>query len=403
MDQYSNTIDYLYNKLPFYQRIGVPAYKKDLNNTWKLMELLDHPERSFKSIHVAGTNGKGSISILLSEILRSHGYKTGLYTSPHFKDFRERIRVNGHKIPQNAVIDFVDRHREQWQGIHPSFFEITVAMAFDYFKKEQIDIAVVEVGLGGRLDSTNVITPELCVISRIGFDHQVFLGDSIEEIAMEKAGIIKPQIPVVLGINTREVHQVITQIAESRNSEIEVIDKILESPFDIPDYQKENLTTVNVAIERLRKLGWELEHYKTQNAIASVFNEGKITGRWQVLENEPLTITEAAHNSDGIKSLVHEINKRSFDKLHVILGIVKDKDPASILNQLPKEATYYFCKAAIPRGLPAEDLKDHAWAVGLKGKAYKSVKNALNAAQEHANKSDLIIVTGSIFVIAEII
>ena len=393
----------MYTRLPIFQRDGSSAYKKDLANTLTLMQSLGNPERAFKSVHIAGTNGKGSISILLSEVYRKNGYKIGLYTSPHLKDFRERIRVNGKKIPKEAVVSFVQSHAEHWQKIGASFFEITVAMAFDYFRDQQVDLAIIEVGMGGRLDSTNVILPELSIISKIGMDHQQFLGDTIEEIAQEKAGIIKPGVPVVLGKNIESVEQVIITQANELKSKVMLADNNASFKLPIPDYQNENLNTVITAIKELKAQGWDLDHKKVNKAIRNTFEKGKIKGRWQVLKKSPLTIADCAHNRDGIYELVNEIEKLKFEQLHIVFGTVKDKDPEYILKLLPQNAKYYFCKADIPRGFDASELSKLARDQGLNGNPFKSVKKALKQAKKNAKENDLIIITGSIFVIAEVI
>lgn len=428
--RYHQTLRYLYTQLPMFHRVGAAAYKADLKNTIAICELLHHPENKFKSIHVAGTNGKGSTSHMLAAILQTAGYKTGLYTSPHLKDFRERIRINGHMIPENAVTDFVEQHRIAFENIQPSFFEWTVGLAFDYFAKEEVDIAVIETGLGGRLDSTNVITPLLSVITNIGLDHMNLLGDTLEKIAKEKAGIIKNNIPVVIGEKQPEVETIFREKAKEANAKISFADEQLHSKkvskqekkflslnifnhdelifenleLDLTgNYQQKNILTVIQSILLLRKSGMKISDDHVFTALKNVKAITGLTGRWQTLSQKPLTICDVGHNKDGIKYVVEQIAQTPHRHLHFVFGTVSDKDVSGILELLPKEATYYFCKADIPRSMPADELKILAENFSLKGNSFPSVKVALQDAQSKAQEDDLIFVGGSTFVVAEVV
>lgn len=426
---YQETLEWMYNKLPMYQRIGAAAYKADLNNTIDLLKLLGNPQERFKSVHVAGTNGKGSTSHLLASIFQEAGYKTGLYTSPHLRDFRERIRINGEMIPQENVTDFIEAHRETFEKMELSFFEMTVGMAFDYFANEHIDIAIVEVGMGGRLDSTNLITPELSVITNIGLDHQKFLGDTLEKIAAEKAGIIKPNIPAVIGETQTETHQVFEDKASECHSPIVFADQVFDcdkihiesntmQQFDIwknselyleaceipllGNYQKKNLTTVACAADLLRTtFGLSDDHIR--DGIANVVRNTHLMGRWQLLGQDPITIADTGHNVDGIREVVMQLAEMSFSKLHFVLGVVNDKDIDTILQLLPHNCEYYFCKADIPRGLDANLLAEKAFECGLRGKVYSSVRDAYQSALNAARFDDVVFVGGSNFTVAEVI
>jgi dihydrofolate synthase/folylpolyglutamate synthase len=432
---YQQTLDYLYTQLPMFTRVGASAFKKDLDNTIALCEKLDNPQHKFKSIHVAGTNGKGSTSHMLAAILQTAGYKTGLYTSPHLKDFRERIRINGQMISEQTVIDFVSHHQVDFEEIEPSFFEMTVALAFDVFAKEQVDVAVVEVGLGGRLDSTNVITPLLSVITNIGWDHMNILGDTLELIAGEKAGIIKPGVPVVIGEHQPEVSEVFLNKAKAANATIEFASEDWETvsqssdlnlltvevqrqilptfafseepvfrfQLDLPgSYQVKNLKTVLSAVDELRQQGYEIGEAHIAAALKQVKTLTGLHGRWETLSTSPLTICDTGHNPEGITEVLKNIASVNYKQLHFVIGMVNDKDIAKVLNMLPKKAIYYFCKPDIPRGLEAESLKLQAESPGLRGEAYPSVTAALQTAQAAAGNNDLVFVGGSTFVVAEV-
>ncbi len=429
---YQQTLDYLYSKLPMFQRIGTAAYKADLLNTIAICDLLNNPQNNFKSIHIAGTNGKGSTSHLIASVLQSAGYKVGLYTSPHLKDFRERIKINGQMMGQKYVVDFVKKYKSDFEKIEPSFFEMTVGLAFDYFKNKKVDIAVIEVGLGGRLDSTNVITPLLSVITNISFDHTALLGNTLEKIAIEKAGIIKDKIPVVVGETQLEIKNVFTHKAKQHDAEIIFADELFQTDnsnyvgegkqflsLDIFQnnklkyehllvellglYQQKNLKTVLCAVDILNKIGFVLDEKSIRAGLKNVVNQTGLLGRWQILSQNPLTIADTGHNEAGIKEVLFQLSKTPYKKLHFVLGMVNDKDVSPILAMLPKNAEYYFCKANIPRGLPAEELEKLANAVQLKGKIYNSVAEAFLNAKNNAQANELVFVGGSTFTVAEVI
>lgn len=421
---YSETLQYLFQRLPMYQRIGGAAYKADLENTLKMCELLGHPETKFRSVHVAGTNGKGTTSNLLASVLQEAGYKTGLYTSPHYTDFRERIRIDGKMIPEERVVDFVTRHKSALEAIDLSFFEMTVGLAFRYFAEEQVDIAVIEVGLGGRLDSTNVITPLVSVITNIGMDHMRFLGNTIPQIAAEKAGIIKPGVPVVIGETQKETSPVFVQKSNDskslisfadQNWKIETVenDKVCAKrkdskgvELDFPlqgSYQKKNLVTTLETLYILNQTGTSIGNEAIRDGIAHVFTNTGFRGRWQVLGHKPLIICDSGHNREGIMQVVQNLDSMDYEKLHFVLGVVNDKSLDDILKLLPKQARYYFCKADIPRGLPAEELEKTAQAFGLEGSAFSTVKDAFENARQKASPQDLIFIGGSTFVVAEVL
>ncbi len=432
---YQQTLDYLYRQLPMFTRVGASAFKKDLTNTLLLCEKLGNPQHRFKSIHVGGTNGKGSTSHMLAAVLQTAGYKTGLYTSPHLKDFRERIRINGEMIPEKEVVDFVAEQQGNISTIEPSFFELTVAMAFAYFAEEKVDIAVVEVGLGGRLDSTNVISPLLSVITNIGWDHMNLLGNTLTEIASEKAGIIKRKTPIIIGEYQSEIAQVFTEKAKQENaplrfaSEEWVVQKVEDKEqlseylevrvqpsnqtsgfnnsilkLDLTgSYQLKNLKTVLSGLDELRQQQFNISADAVFNALKQVKTLTGLNGRWQILSRQPLIICDTGHNPEGMMEVLKNIAATPYRKLHFILGMVNDKDSSKILPLLPKEATYYFCKPDIPRGLPAADLKQQAEKYHLKGTDFYSVKEALAAAKNKAKNKDLIFAGGSTFVVAEIV
>ena len=426
---YQETLDWMFNKLPMYQRIGGAAYKADLNNTIALLGHLGNPHNNFKSVHVAGTNGKGSCSHMLASIFQEAGYKTGLYTSPHLRDFRERIRINGEMIPEENVVDFIERNKEKFEKMELSFFEMTVGMAFDYFSNEKVDIAIVEVGMGGRLDSTNLITPELSVITNIGLDHVQFLGDTLEKIAGEKAGIIKEGIPVVIGETQPETHQVFEDKAAACHSPIYFADQIFDcdkvhiesmtqQEYDIwknnelyleacqiplmGNYQKKNLATVVCAADLLKDK-FDLSDDDIRDGIANVIRNTHLMGRWQILNHDPLTIADTGHNVDGIREVVSQLSEMTYNKLHFVIGMVNDKDIDHVLQLLPHSCEYYFCKADIPRGLDAKILAEKAFDLGLRGKVYNSVRDAYLSALNDAHFDDVVFIGGSNFIVAEVV
>lgn len=412
-----------------FSRIGSAAYKKDLHNTIELCNALGNPQNNFKSIHIAGTNGKGSTSHMLAAILQQAGHKTGLYTSPHLKDFRERIRINGEMIPENAVIDFVQRIKQTSESIEPSFFEVTVAIAFDYFAKEQVDFAVIETGLGGRLDSTNIITPILSIITNIGYDHMNILGDTLEKIAVEKAGIIKQNIPVVIGEYLQETKPVFERKATAEHAPIHFasekyiitntvlhthfLDCVLkdtsekESAFKLDlngIYQTNNLRTVLTATDILIQQGVKITEATIHHSLQRVKALTGLHGRWEAIAEYPTIVLDVAHNEDGIKQLLKQLTllREQYDSLHIIIGMVKDKDINKALAQLPKDARYYFTHAHIPRALPAIELKEKANNYELNGDDYNDVDTAIEAAKKKAGKNDLILVCGSVFLVGEV-
>ena len=431
---YSETTEYLYSLLPIYQRVGAPAYKPGLKNIQLLCEAIGNPQNDFPTIHVAGTNGKGSTSHYLASILQSAGYKNvGLHTSPHLKDFRERFRINGEMVAEQEVIDFVANYKDLIEKIDCSFFELSVAMAFYFFSKAKCDVAVIEVGMGGRLDSTNIITPVLSVITNISFDHMALLGDTLEKIAFEKAGIIKPGIPVVIGETQAETKSVFLKKAVESNSSIYFADSTYTAvnPKQIHEkgrtllsidivkddkpfieklnseltglYQLKNLQTVLCAVDRLNEAGFTISQESTMHGISNVITQTNLLGRWQILSDNPLTIADTGHNEGGIREVMDQLKAIPYKRLHYVFGIVKDKDPSSVLKLLPKDATYYFCKADIPRSLDENELLEIASGYGLMGTAYPKVSEALNAARSNASENDIIFIGGSTFVVAEAI
>lgn len=425
---YNETLEYLYHKLPMFSRIGADAFKKDLTNTIKLCEALDNPQKKFRSIHIAGTNGKGSVSHMLAATLQTAGYRTGLYTSPHLKDFRERIKVNGKMCEENFVIGFVERIKPLIEEIEPSFFEITVAMAFEYFVQQQVDVAVIEVGLGGRLDSTNIITPELSIITNIGWDHMNMLGDTLEKIAFEKAGIIKENIPVVIGEVIPETKNVFEKVAAEKNAilfyaqdkryvtdwnykhhylEITVVDKHNDErkkyTLDLPGiYQTKNIVTALEALHQLQSKGWHIEQHAIENGLLHTKKITGLHGRWEMIHQNPSVIVDVGHNEDGVKQIAEQLELLTYDQLHIIIGMVKDKAVEKILCFLPKTAAYYFTKAQIPRALHETELAEKAAAIGLQGKIFSEVNIALSDALQHAHKDDVIIICGSVFLVGEV-
>jgi dihydrofolate synthase/folylpolyglutamate synthase len=429
--QYEQTLKYLFSQLPMYQRIGPKAFKKDLTNIILLTKELDNPQDKFPSVHIAGTNGKGSTSFILASILQANGFKTGLYTSPHYKDFRERIRIDGKLVTRQFVIDFVEQNRQMFQAIKPSFFEISVAMAFAWFADQKVDVAIIETGLGGRLDSTNIVRPLLSIITNISFDHQKFLGDTLPLIAREKAGIIKQQTPVVIGESQTETKPVFEQIAKERKAPIYFSDRSIKAfqkhqtlehtIFDVTKsgepylsdlkvnihgvFQQKNLVTALHGLSVLGAYhpGYKIEESSLRFGLENLRQLTKYQGRWQVLQKEPVVLCDSAHNEGGLSIITEELKRLSYKKLHCVLGFVNDKKLDKALSFFPKEARYYFAKADIPRGLEADILRLEAQKKGLEGRAYSSVKNALRAAKRAASPEDLIFVGGSVFTVAEVL
>ncbi len=422
---YAETLDYMFNALPMFQRIGAAAFKKDLSNTLALCKHLGNPEQKIKTIHVAGTNGKGSTSHMLAAILMKAGYKVGLYTSPHLKSFTERIKVDGTCISEEAVVDFVAANREYLDQLKPSFFEMTVGMAFWYFAKEQVDLAVIEVGMGGRLDSTNVIVPEVSIITNIGYDHMQFLGDTLPLIAAEKAGIIKHHVPVVISHTQEEIISVFQQQADAQNSmiyfaqesyhverladrqglasyRVEGDAKLVLHVQLLGNYQAKNLPGVLKTNDVLQAKGWTIPIDALQQGLQSVIDLTGLKGRWQILAENPLLICDTGHNEDGIRMILDQLEQYEYHQLWMVLGMVNDKDVSKILSLLPKAAQYIFCQASIPRAMPAEDLAKQAASVDLQGVVIPNVNEAIEFAKKKAAPEDLIFIGGSTFVVAEI-
>ncbi len=424
---YEDALHYLYNKLPLFSRMGAKAYKADLKNTLALCNYLDNPQNKIKTVHIAGTNGKGSTSHMLAAIFQENGYKTGLYTSPHLKDFRERIKINGEMVPEKFVADFVKKTKAISEEIQPSFFELTFVMALDYFASQQVDIAIIETGLGGRLDSTNVITPMLSIITNIGFDHMDILGDTLSKIASEKAGIIKPNVPAIIGESIAETELVFKTKAEQMHAPLffaaenfEIVSSAYHTThlqLSITDkktnqqnvyrldlnglYQEKNLRSVLSAIQLLKN-NFLLKDEKIKSALSKVKLLTGLHGRWEVIHEKPLLVLDVAHNEDGIRQLIRQINQSTFSQLHIVFGMVNDKDPDKVLNQLPTTAKYYFTKAQIPRALPEQELQEKAKQYHLSGSAFPDVNTALKFAMKNASENDLIIVCGSVFVVGEV-
>lgn len=403
---YQETINWMFNQLPMYQLQGASAYKKDLTNAYLLAKHLDNPEKNLKCIHVAGTNGKGSTSHMLASILQEAGYTVGLYTSPHLKDYRERIKINGIEISEEFVCDFMNANKPFFEANDMSFFEMTVGLAFDYFIKEKVDIAIIEVGMGGRLDATNIITPLVSVITNIGLDHTQFLGNTMESIAFEKAGIIKPGIPVVIGEYTDETKPVFLAKAKENNSEIYFASKLISQnyPSDlVGDYQVHNKKTViqTIAVINSQK---EFKIYETdiKAGLLNVVKNTGLEGRWQQIGVSPKIICDTAHNKNGLEIVMKQIQKEKFDTLHIVLGVVNDKDLDEVLPLFPTNAIYYFCKPNIPRGLDATTLQEKALKFDLLGETYSSVTDAYNGSKKIATEKDFIYIGGSTFVVAEL-
>lgn len=422
---YQSTLDYLFQSLPMFHRVGAAAYKANLDNTNLLMDLTEHPYQKFKSIHIAGTNGKGSTSHFLASILQETGLKVGLYTSPHLKDFRERIKINGVMIPECEVVDFVTKYKSDFDKIQPSFFEMTVALAFSYFASEKVDIAIIETGLGGRLDSTNVINPLLSIITNIDFDHTQLLGDTLDKIASEKAGIIKPETPVVIGESNPISDLVFNEKSTKENAPICFADKqyhakILkqENPFLLPlsidglvlksplagAYQVNNLITVFAAIETINQNQWfSISKIEFQRGVSNVIKNTNLLGRWQKINDIPLAIADTGHNPHGLVYVLEQLNQLHKKQIHFVLGMVNDKDIHTVLQLLPKTAIYYFCKANIPRGMDAKLLQENARNFGINGNVYNSVIDAYQSAISNAEKQDVVFVGGSTFTVAEVV
>lgn len=400
---YQETLNWMFSQLPMYQNIGKTAFKKDLTNILAFSKELGNPEQKFKSIHVGGTNGKGSTSHMLASILQEAGYKVGLYTSPHLKSFTERIRLNGVEIPEEKVTSFIATHKVFLETQHLSFFEMTVGLAFGYFADEKVDIAIIEVGLGGRLDSTNIITPEVSVITNIGLDHTQFLGETLPEIAFEKAGIIKKNVPVIIGEKQEEVVAVFQKKAMECDSEIFFASED-ENEYKtdlLGDYQTSNTKTTVAALQQLK--GFQISKEHIVKGLQNVVKHTNLQGRWQILQENPKVISDTAHNKEGLEIVLQQLQKEKYQQLHIVLGVVSDKKLEEVLPLFPKDATYYFCKPNIPRGLNEEDLKQKAFEFNLFGEKYASVNHAFKKALSHANQEDIIYVGGSTFVVAEII
>ncbi|WBU88231.1 bifunctional folylpolyglutamate synthase/dihydrofolate synthase [Cellulophaga omnivescoria] len=401
---YSQTLDWMFAQLPIYQNKGKSAFNVKLDNIKLFSKALGSPEQQFKSIHVAGTNGKGSSSHMLASILQEAGYNVGLYTSPHLKDFRERIRINGIKIPEDDVINFVESNMPFFNDHKLSFFEMTVAMAFNYFAKEKVDIAIIEVGLGGRLDSTNIITPEVSLITNIGLDHTDLLGDTLEKIAAEKAGIIKNNVPVVVSENQKETVAVFKEIAESKNAHLIYADAILVKTYKtslLGNYQQKNIKGVLATLKQLKE--FTITNSAIEKGLLNVVENTGLMGRWQLLQEQPRVICDTAHNKEGLSLTLDQLKQQKYKSLFIVLGVVKDKNLDAILPLFPKNANYFFCCPKIERGLNAEELQAKASSFLLRGDAYSSVKEALEKAKSLAKKEDLIYVGGSTFVVAEIV
>ena len=399
--KYEEGLNYLFSKLPMYQRTGSAAYKKDIGNIIKACKILDNPHNKFKSIHIAGTNGKGSTAHMLASIFQEAGYKTGLYTSPHLKDFRERIKIDGQLISKKDTLDFILKNKHQYEKIEMSFFEYTVAMAFDYFANENVDIAIIETGLGGRLDSTNIISPEISIITNIGYDHTNLLGNSLEEIAKEKAGIIKKNTPVIIGRKQEETEHIFKSEAKEKNSSIHFCRKNFNYSTDLKgEYQKENL---NTALQAMKILNLNINDDIISKGLNNVVKNTGLNGRWQTIAKKPLTICDTGHNEDGIKNNIKQLKKLKFNKLHFVFGTVNDKDLRKILRLLPVNAQYYFCSANIERSLNSEKLLEESKNFKLLGERYESVIEAYHSAQSNAKMDDLIFIGGSTFIVAEVL
>ena len=403
---YQDTLNWMFSQLPMYQKQGKSAYKTDLSNTILLVNHLHNPHNNFKSIHVAGTNGKGSTSHMLASVLQEAGYKVGLYTSPHLKDFRERIKINGKEISKQFVIGFIKRNKRFFETNQLSFFEMTVGMAFEYFSKQKVDIAIVEVGLGGRLDSTNIIMPEVSVITNIGIDHTQFLGNTLEAIAFEKGGVIKPNIPLVIGETQKETASLFKDLAKKNNSKIVFADKGVDETYKtdlLGSYQSKNVKTAVQTIKELREKAFKISKDNLIQGFLHVVKNTSLLGRWQILNKKPKIVCDTGHNKEGLTYVMRQLSNEQFDALHIVFGVVSDKDLSSILGLLPQKATYYFCKPNILRGMDVNKLQFVFNENGLKGNAYESVNEAYKSALSVAKIEDFIFIGGSTFVVAEII
>jgi len=433
---YQDTIDYLYSRLPMFSRIGAAAIKNDLHNTIAICDFLGNPQQKIKTIHVAGTNGKGSTSHMLASILQEAGYKTGLYTSPHLYDFRERIKINGAMCTKDFVVSFTERIKGFIEKVEPSFFEITVGMAFEYFAQEKVDIAIIETGLGGRLDSTNIINPELSIITNIGWDHMALLGNSLPEIAAEKAGIIKAEVPVIISEAIPESKNVFVEKAKLMGAPIyfaedflilksfqnnwetslfefeQPLIHLLDAPVfqknftiecDLPGkYQYKNLKGVLVAVQLLAGMGWKIKVPKVLSALTNIKKNTGLMGRWECIQDNPRIVLDVAHNEHGIHALLEQLQTLHYNKLHIVTGMVKDKDIDAVLKLLPTDALYYYTQSHIPRALPAKELAEKGKVLNLNGAYFENVNSALAAAKKNANNQDLILVIGSVFLVAEV-
>lgn len=426
---YQETLEYMFQKLPMFSHMGAAAFKKDLTNTIALCEALGNPQQQFATIHIAGTNGKGSVSHMLAAILQEAGYKTGLYTSPHLKDFRERIKVNGQLCSEQFVIDFTQKIQPEIERLEPSFFEITVAMAFEWFQQQQVDVAIIETGLGGRLDSTNVILPQLSIITNIGYDHMNMLGNTLPEIAGEKAGIIKQHIPAIIGEANPETTPVFEKAAAQKQAPLfwaQQLNAVTDWHYqhhhlqvttehkasgerktytlDLPGlYQRNNLLSVLAAVEQLRTLGYDVPDTKVAHALQHVKKLTGLHGRWEQIHQNPAVIMDVCHNEDGIRQMVQQLELTTYNELHLVIGMVKDKDVDKVLTLLPKTAHYYFTQAQLPRALPANELAEKAAALNLQGHTFPDVNTALAQAKQKAHEKDLILVCGSVFLVGEVV
>ena len=403
---YKETTSWMFSRLPMYQKQGSTAYKEDLSRTIAFAKQLNNPERKFKSAHVGGTNGKGSTAHMIASVLQEAGYKVGLYTSPHLKDFRERIKINGAMISEQFVVEFIAPQKSFLEQHQLSFFEMTVGMAFSYFEKENVDIAVIEVGLGGRLDSTNIIIPEVSVITNIGLDHTQFLGETLQEVAAEKAGIIKENTPIVVGETQDEVQSIFIHKANNLNANIYFADVSIHKTFSCSlrgNYQKKNIKTAIQTLELLKGNGFDISDENIQMGLISIQKNTGLRGRWEVLSETPKIICDTAHNKEGLNLVIDQLQKQSFKTLHIVLGMVSDKSVENVVSLFPKNAKYYFCKPNISRGLEAEILSNFFTSKGYKGQIYFSVNEAFDSAKQQASSDDLIFVGGSTFVVAEVL
>ncbi len=426
---YKETLNWLFSQLPMFQRTGQAAYKANLNNTCELDNYFNHPHNNFKTIHIAGTNGKGSVSHLIASVLQEAGYKTALYTSPHLKDFRERIKINGEPVSKDFVVNFINDNKDKFYEISPSFFEMTVAMAFKYFAEQEVDYAVIETGLGGRLDSTNIISPDLSVITNVSLDHTALLGDNVRLIAPEKAGIIKKNVPVVIGEYDDNIADIFIDKANEEGTDLVFADNIysireskyqnhkrklvLEKNINKKEvvilsglsgiYQSKNIVTSLVALEKLIEIGVNVEYEHIISGFNNVVENTGIMGRWQVISQHPIVVCDTGHNEAGIKSVLKQIKEVKHKKLHIVFGMVNDKNIDVVLNMMPQNAVYYFTQASIPRALHVDELKEKAKKFGLLGNSFPTVAEALAKAQELADSRDMVFVGGSTFVVAEVV